>query len=449
MVCVLVLIFGTSTVSPIFAAAPPEGCGPGGCDEGSYFDECGRYPATANVSLAMCGCGWLDPLCGIGTCDETGAYREGENCPGMTHEPSSPIALAMCGEMAIDPLSCLLRCTSGTRILTAGEADNYSMGNREPAEPSPALTDYIMNIYGKPPRAFDVEEKDLFFGHTFVGLQPRGRGHLCGAQLEVQLNTLGDNDSLSLRFVGSDGPLRGSPTWGDSLANLGVPYNTDTRLIIDITSLPNGREILSWMERGFLDVLVQEDTAVDHLQLELRECCPCGHRVITAGVKDDFSGAIEPASPSAGVAAFVAANYPNPTLRDFDDEGINRWFGHTFSGLQPPGGRKICGARLRTRLMYSDLTDTMAVGFIDATGVMSPVRWSIALPDLGFPAPITIGELIIDLGKKEGGPELLQRIEDGTLDFLVQDDSALDFAELQLDHCCEGDAPIEVPDPAE
>ncbi len=97
------LFFG---VDSEVTSAMCDGVAPIGCNNvsvsgycsGNVFCQGGNcQSATAPMSELACGCGMLNPTCGMGQCIE-GAYCEGSGCPdAVCYVPWSPISLAMCG----------------------------------------------------------------------------------------------------------------------------------------------------------------------------------------------------------------------------------------------------------------------------------------------------------------------------------------------------------------
>ncbi len=151
----------------------------------------------------------------------------------------------------------------------------------------------------------------------------------------------------------------------------------------------------------------------------------------TAGAADDFAPPTEPASPSSEFLAFLGS--PAPV---FDQTNSNRRFGHTFTGL-PTG---IVGATLTTRLR--------ALTTVDATNdslhlEFSPgpvFAWGRNLNSLTgktWSSPDQ-HDLVLDLAalppSGAGVTDVLAALADGDLDVFVQDDTAVDFVTLRVEH---------------
>lgn len=261
----------------------PDSCGPGQCIDGGYCDACACYSPDSNVSVAMCLCGLLDPACGLGFCDN-GAYCTGSACAdSLCYPPDSPISMTMCQRVALDPVTCEpeTACHPESLHFQAGVFDDFSQANgAESPSPSPGLLQWIAATYPGAPagsRDFDDLQYDWYFAHTFTGLAPQNGAYICGARLHTrafQHESSFNNDWLGLRFADANGDLVG-PSWDDTLANLGVPSGTLGDIVVDLAGLPNGAAFLLALQNGWLDVVFQDDTVVDHVALDVDYCCPC------------------------------------------------------------------------------------------------------------------------------------------------------------------------------
>ncbi len=151
----------------------------------------------------------------------------------------------------------------------------------------------------------------------------------------------------------------------------------------------------------------------------------------TAGMADAFTLPTEPASPSAELLAFLATSPPLA----FDEQSINRHFGHTFTGL-PPG---IIGAKLtlRVRALSSASNDGMALELMSGPSF----AWSrtfAALSGLTWNSPDE-ALLTLDLANLPpsgtGVTDILAALADGDLDVYMQDDTSPDFLSLEVTFC--------------
>jgi hypothetical protein len=222
---------------------------------------------------------WLDLRCdddghgcGGGKCDH-GSYIDG--C--TSYSPSSPISQAMCGGSPIDPTTCTGPACKPYKIGPhAGVCDSFATTNGvEASGASAGLLGYIASVYSVVgSRDFDDIHSDQWFGHTFTGLAPKNGAHICGAKL---VSTIGHgiwsaNDSLALMFVDSSGTSV-APGYVASLTTWGILNGTSATVSLDIGSLPGGAAMLTQMENGWLDFIVQDDTAVDCVGLVVSYCC--------------------------------------------------------------------------------------------------------------------------------------------------------------------------------
>ncbi|MBU8895173.1 hypothetical protein DRW03_02780 [Corallococcus sp. H22C18031201] len=153
----------------------------------------------------------------------------------------------------------------------------------------------------------------------------------------------------------------------------------------------------------------------------------------TGGIADNFAAPTEPASPSAGLLTWIAANYMYPGTRDYDEGGADRYFGTTFTNLTRNG--RICGATLRTQVFNGGLNDSFGLKFVDTTGALLVPAWGRRISTLGVPS-LTTGTINLDLAALPGGVNLLPTLNaQGFLDVTVDDDSAVDYVTLTLTPC--------------
>lgn len=173
---------------------------------------------------------------------------------------------------------------------TGGRADKFDTSDGpEPASPSPGYQAF-MQANNFSPVGFDHPEMNHQFGHTIV--LPEGNC-IKRARLTVRVKPLGGpgslsaNDSLALRFIGSNGlPVPGAPVWAAYFGS-GNPgtallpnqwhtgnYGPET-IQLDLSSLPGGGNLLPTLHSlRYLDIQVQDDTSVDYVRLTV-EFCEC------------------------------------------------------------------------------------------------------------------------------------------------------------------------------
>jgi hypothetical protein len=141
----------------------------------------------------------------------------------------------------------------------------------------------------------------------------------------------------------------------------------------------------------------------------------------------------------------VRSWYPEPnTIRDYDVDGWNKVWAHTFTSLQPPHGYLLCGGTLEMRVKNSDDNDALGLPFVDATGTAKSDFFSRRLSALGFPSTQAM-TLTFDLAALPGLSGAVNVLPDiasrGYLDTYVQDDSAVDYTSLQLKYCPDPNGP--------
>jgi uncharacterized repeat protein (TIGR01451 family) len=163
-----------------------------------------------------------------------------------------------------------------------------------------------------------------------------------------------------------------------------------------------------------------------------------------SGVNDIFHAGDkeEPPSPSHYLLDWIAQNYAYSGVRNYDDNSGDRYFGHTFSDLQLPE-HDICGAALKLRVRCGDTNDAVALYFTNEFGVDLSARWFYPLVDFDSPCDGSVHTLIeLDLEHLQpystASTDLLPALASYEfLDVLVQDDTMVDFVDLDVTYCCE------------
>jgi len=175
---------------------------------------------------------------------------------------------------------------------TAGTMDDFQ--GPEPASPSPDLRDFLGQSGITSLGQFDEQLRNTLFGHTFSNLLDPDLPDqmICAATLEIRMRpTSGDtdNDTIDLRFVqnranfGSEGfdnevvwrRFLGPGQATDGIFNSWDPGDPAQTLVLDLTALPqpDGTTISvidQLNQNGFLDILIQDDTAVDYVKLTVK-----------------------------------------------------------------------------------------------------------------------------------------------------------------------------------
>lgn len=179
-------------------------------------------------------------------------------------------------------------CSGDSPLLfsTSGVDDDFDLGNGpESPEPSPELLGWIAQSYAFPGvRNYDDAAINRYFGHTFTDLGPPLGYSICDARVTLRVRCGDSNDAVALYFTDQAG-VDTAQHWSHALQ--GAPFNAPcnggaaTDLILDLSNLPvsagstASSSLLSGLNaHGFLDVLVQDDTAVDYVSLDLTYCCP-------------------------------------------------------------------------------------------------------------------------------------------------------------------------------
>lgn len=311
----------------------------------------------------------------------------------------------------------------------AGIADEFAFP-ADPASRGAALDAAFPEASWK---SFDSTQSNRLFGHTFTNLPP----NIVRAQLTLRMRPHADiptNDALHLG-LDADGSL----TYGiriSALPEAGGTWNPQsnsaTTFVLDLSDLPGtGADLVPKvaLERT-LDVLTQDDTAVDYLELAVWACPPITYR---AGIRDDFAAPNDAAVPGADLrVAFRGA-----TFKSFDDSSANRFFGHTFTGL--PDG--IVQAELEIRMRpHADTptNDVLHLG-LEGNGTFTFGASIAQLPEANGSwtqgvNPATV--FTLDLGDLPGGIDLIPRLtSERKLEVLVQDDTAVDDIRLRLWTC--------------
>lgn len=158
-------------------------------------------------------------------------------------------------------------------VTTAGVDDCFALPT-EPACPSAELATFILNVLGKPLRAFDEGDGNKTLGHTFNDL-PDGYNEIW---VTMRLRASGDpltyNDTVNFEFNPDWIPGEVS-AWGwglyiSSIVGWWGP-GSETTITLNLADLPpdpRGRtSVMNLLEDGMLDVCVDDDTIVDYIML--------------------------------------------------------------------------------------------------------------------------------------------------------------------------------------
>lgn len=187
---------------------------------------------------------------------------------------------------------CETVCLSRTSTYCAGTPDGFDPNTSYEVSVQSQGLQARLDRYSSDPdmqREFDEGGSNAAFGHSFlnIGLDAP-YGEICGATLEARLRPEGggaENDRIVLGFFGEDNASGWGHYIGNEDGNDGL-YNGDwnsnntgaTTFTPDLGELPTDTGDTSLIDElnqyGYLDVFVQDDTAVDYLRLTVEYCCP-------------------------------------------------------------------------------------------------------------------------------------------------------------------------------
>lgn len=187
------------------------------------------------------------------------------------------------------------------RSFTAGTPDEFSLPTESPV-PSAHLIDYTSKFWPqRTTRLFDMSATDVALIHTFTGWKAR----VCGATLEIRLrggpDPLSTNDSIRLGLKGGTDHQQAFHYWVTIRRVVGSwGPGSEATLTLDLAHLPvyGGfpTDILFALSDGELELLVEDDTAVDYATLTV-----CGCNNMAMGPAD---GKVVAGYPGAGSTAF-------------------------------------------------------------------------------------------------------------------------------------------------
>ena len=370
-----------------------------------------------------------------------------------------------------------------------GAADNFDISNvdEDPASPSEELEYWQRNILtgtysNTPASGIDTISGNNIFLHTF---ELPNNGVILDAELEMLvqgINVYVNNDGLSLRFEAFD-PITSVYNPGNSWFNpIDHPMSTSTLFLLALDDLPADSSgvlippastgVLTGETRipelnahRVLDVVIQDDTAVDYMVLRvcidfLPSSIPCdgANQDIYAylgGAKDEFSANQDPSmNPSADVLDWhsqILSGYP-PMHAGFDSMSLDHMFAHSFTSIPTQG--TIVDAQLDIRVRGGGgqvATDRIYLQFTEFDANLAPTythySWAhnfdngistglfrFALDELPQPSASSLQPGLIS-ASGSGSPitDVLSNLD--TLrffDVIIQDDTGVDWVELVL-----------------
>ncbi|HYO72695.1 MAG TPA: hypothetical protein VEU33_42130 [Archangium sp.] len=159
---------------------------------------------------------------------------------------------------------------ASAQTFNSGTFDNFAAPT-EPTFPSAGLQTWLANNYPVPgSRPHDAAHGDQYFATTFNGLTRSGS--ICGATLRMTVRNGHFNDSIGLWFVDPNG-AHVANGWSSALTNLGANVGVTQTISLNLAALPGAVNLLPTLNaQGFLDLIVQDDTAVDAATLVITPC---------------------------------------------------------------------------------------------------------------------------------------------------------------------------------
>ena len=162
--------------------------------------------------------------------------------------------------------------TSGGIQLTVGICDNFTLPT-EPTYPSTALLHWILAHYNgtQGSRPCDQTGSDQFWAHTFDLTGVCNQSCIIGATLTITVWNQGGNgnDNLYIGCIDNN-----ASNW-DSGWNLkdgcGIPVGQKGTIVLNLANYPT--VFHNMINHSFLDVIVEDDSAVDCAILTIECCC--------------------------------------------------------------------------------------------------------------------------------------------------------------------------------
>ena len=159
-----------------------------------------------------------------------------------------------------------------------------------------------------------------------------------------------------------------------------------------------------------------------------------GRFEFVGGVRDDFAAPVEPSVPSTELLEFAAAHWPQDVSRPFDEPGTNRALIHTFTGWHYPVRHATLELHLRAEGELSE-NDSVRLGLVGGSDTVLAFKWWMTIHTVtGTWAPGSETTLVLDLANLPAystfPTNILSELRDHSLELLVEDDTAIDYARL-------------------
>jgi autotransporter-associated beta strand protein len=182
-----------------------------------------------------------------------------------------------------------------TNVFTAGNTTDNFVGP-EPASPSAGLTNRLRTQFNAQFKQFDDCTVNTFLAHTFSDLPSC---EITSATLTVRVKPCGDicdNDTLELSFTDTNGVRQAA--WGrffgagnsesGLLTNNWCSYTDGVTFTLNLAQLSraDGSTVNLLADLNlyrFLDVVLEDDSAVDYLELTVVSCCCACDKTVECG----------------------------------------------------------------------------------------------------------------------------------------------------------------------
>ena len=188
--------------------------------------------------------------------------------------------------------------------------------------------------------------------------------------LRIRMRAVGgvsDNDTIILGFAGAGGVLQ-PPQWSRPIGQVGAdpglygtPWTPGTinEFVLNLRALPNANGTTTDLlpairQRGYLDMIIQDNSAVDYVVLEVRSC-QCGTDLVRP-IDPGFCGAVvsfplPPFTDLCDASLVVSCNPPSGT---FFAIGTNLV---TCTASDHSGNTNTCGFRV----VVQDVVPTLSI----------------------------------------------------------------------------------------
>ena len=199
--------------------------------------------------------------------------------PSLLRRSAATALLLLAGMTLVTVSRSDAACPNSSTNCLAGRTDNFATADgSEPSAPSAALLAAMQTGSDPIGNVFDSPEVDLALGHTFTGCWPVGCAG--GAILTFHVRGNGGSTDTDTIILGDNA----SPVYGVELNTLqaiktgGLDLTWDpgdeATFTLDLANLPPGlggpTDVRSTLEDGQLDVLIEDDSAIDYIQLYVR-----------------------------------------------------------------------------------------------------------------------------------------------------------------------------------